>query len=258
MHFSSILSFKPLSLMNSSRLFRNFIFLFSLLGIGSFAWGDRYETVFVYTEDTAVMSTTNAQAYLQSNETLSTQTLTIPEGEVASIFSSGAISKPNSTTDRESSIKGAYIHGIVIDINGLDSNISRVSRVLTWNSSDANVNNYDSSDPIVGPATVRVRIKPWSGRGGSNNDSARWSYTYGSGYTDWDFKASEGFITFRITGSEQAPSKKFATVIPENASGNIRIVLEQSTDLINWTTASPGVFPPSTAKRFFRVRSEEE
>ena len=57
---------------------------------------------------------------------------------------------------------------------------------------------------------------------------------------------------------EQAPSKKFATVIPENASTNIRVVLEQSTDLINWTTAAPGVFPPSTAKRFFRVRSEEE
>ena len=76
--------------------------------------------------------------------------------------------------------------------------------------------------------------------------------------SDWDFKASEGYVTFRIVGSEQEPSKKFATVIPENASGNIRVVLEQSTDLINWTSATPGVFAPSTSKRFFRVRSEEE
>ena len=75
---------------------------------------------------------------------------------------------------------------------------------------------------------------------------------------NWDYGASEGFVTFRIVGSEQEPSKKFATVIPENASGNIRVVLEQSTDLINWTSATPGVFPPSTSKRFFRVRSEEE
>ena len=52
-------------------------------------------------------------------------------------------------------------------------------------------------------------------------------------------------------------SKKFATVIPENSSGNVDIILEQSTDLINWTAVNPGTFPPSTAKRFFRVRSQE-
>ena len=89
------------------------------------------------------------------------------------------------------------------------------------------------------------------------------SYAIGNRWVEsdlgnWDFQASEGYVTFRIVGSEQVPSKKFATVIPENASTNIRVVLEQSTDLINWTTAAPGVFPPSTAKRFFRVRSEEE
>ena len=57
---------------------------------------------------------------------------------------------------------------------------------------------------------------------------------------------------------KEAPSLKFATVIPENSENNVSIILEQSTDLINWTSATPGVFPPSTSKRFFRVRSEEE
>ena len=52
-------------------------------------------------------------------------------------------------------------------------------------------------------------------------------------------------------------TKKFATVIPENAAGNVDIILEQSTDLINWSAVNPGSFPPSTAKRFFRVRSQE-
>ena len=66
-------------------------------------------------------------------------------------------------------------------------------------------------------------------------------------------------VFYNINPKEkEAPSKKFATVIPENATTNVRVILEQSTDLINWTAASPGVFPPSTAKRFFRVRSEEE
>jgi hypothetical protein len=57
---------------------------------------------------------------------------------------------------------------------------------------------------------------------------------------------------------KEAPSKKFATVIPENSENNVSIILEQSTDLINWSSANPGVFSPSTSKRFFRVRSVEE
>ena len=92
-----------------------------------------------------------------------------------------------------------------------------------------------------------------------NSDATYWAFDGGNGDAwQYDFGASEGFITFRIVGAEQAPSKKFATVIPENASGNVRIILEQSTDLINWSSANPGVFPPSTSKRFFRVRSVEE
>ena len=42
MHALPNLSFNPLSLINSSRLLRNFVFVFSLLGLGSFAWGDRF------------------------------------------------------------------------------------------------------------------------------------------------------------------------------------------------------------------------
>jgi hypothetical protein len=115
------------------------------------------------------------------------------------------------------------------------------------------VNN--SAQPIPGPASIRVFLKPPSKRSGDDYYNDRWNH---SNMGNWDFGASEGFVTFRIVGSEQEPSKKFATVIPENASGNIRVVLEQSTDLINWTSATPGVFAPSTSKRFFRVRSEEE
>lgn len=86
--------------------------------------------------------------------------------------------------------------------------------------------------------------------------SAKSHYYYSSG-ARYKWVKYTAFYNI-IPKEKEAPSKKFATVIPENASTNIRVVLEQSTDLINWTTASPGVFPPSTAKRFFRVRSEEE
>jgi hypothetical protein len=52
--------------MNTLRLFRNFVFLFSLLGLGSFAWGERYETLFIYSEDTAEMDNSAARACLNS------------------------------------------------------------------------------------------------------------------------------------------------------------------------------------------------
>ncbi len=254
-------SLNPLSLMNPSRLFQNFVFLFSLVGMGSLVCGERYETAFIYTEDTVKMNNSDGRAYLQSSACISTQSITIPEGEVAYVFSSGASAKPSGTSAISNPGREAFVYGIQIDITGLDANITKKNWNMTWSDNDS-IGNYSTNDPIVGPATVRILIKPWSARLGSEGayPASKWSGydTYQGRLTDWAFKASEGFVTFRIVGSEQAPSKKFATVIPENASTNIRVVLEQSTDLINWTTAAPGVFPPSTAKRFFRVRSEEE
>ena len=248
--------------MNSSRLLRTFVFLFSLIGLGSFLFGERYETVFVYTEDTNVMNGTEAKAYLQSSACVSTQSLSIPEGEVAYIFSSGAVGKPSGTISNIG-ITNAYLTGINVDMVNIDGNLSAGSW-LAKNKSFSSTSgsfplptNINSGDfpPVTGPCTIKIVIKPLSARSTSWAVGTRWLESDGG---SWEFQASEGYATFRIVGTEEAPSKKFATVIPENATTNIRVILEQSTDLINWTAASPGVFPPSTAKRFFRVRSEEE
>jgi hypothetical protein len=208
------------------------------------------------------MNNSQAEAYLKSSACISTQTLTIPEGEVAYVFASGAVGKPNGTISGQSHFD-AKLPSILVDIDGLDAN----SSLGNWTASGANFNSSSSSghaipsnisssvQPIAGPATIKLVIKPKSARSSSGYSTSRWIE---SDAGNWDFQASEGYVTFRIVGSEKEVSKKFATVIPENASTNIRVVLEQSTDLINWTTAAPGVFPPSTAKRFFRVRSEEE
>ena len=102
---------------------------------------------------------------------------------------------------------------------------------------------------------MRIFIKPRAAR--SSNITSGEQYWAHTNSNNWDFQASEGYVTFRIVGSEKEVSKKFATVIPENSSGNVDIILEQSTDLINWSAVNPGSFPPSTAKRFFRVRSQE-
>jgi hypothetical protein len=57
-----------------------------------------------------------------------------------------------------------------------------------------------------------------------------------------------------IAGASKTTAK-YATVIPENAKTKVHVVLEQSTDLVNWTTVAPGQFAPSAQKRFFRLRS---
>ena len=57
---------------------------------------------------------------------------------------------------------------------------------------------------------------------------------------------------------QPANQQNSVTVIPENSSGNVNIILEQSTDLVNWTAVDPGSFAPSTAKRFFRVRAQQQ
>jgi len=47
-----------------------------------------------------------------------------------------------------------------------------------------------------------------------------------------------------------------AVVIPSDSGAPVNIVLESSTDLINWIAALPGTYGTSTTNRFFRVRAE--
>jgi hypothetical protein len=75
----------------------------------------------------------------------------------------------------------------------------------------------------------------------------------GGGNTSW--------ATFQITTpasanvvSNYVPAD--AIVIPSSATGNVQIILESSTDLVNWTAANPGTYGASSAtNRFFRVRA---
>jgi len=190
--------------MKSTRFFRNVIFLFSLLGLGSFAWGDRF-----------VVEKSVGSAY--SNY------IDIAESETAII-----VGFQVSTYDTDN-----YGHIYYTDTNDSEEivySIKGTSSSISFNKLDS-----DQSIEIAGPCRLRVKQ--------THNNSS--SYYYAK-------------ILVNIKQYSPPTSAKFATVIPENSDGNVSIILEQSTDLINWTAASPGVFPPSTAKRFFRVRSEEE
>ena len=45
-----------------------------------------------------------------------------------------------------------------------------------------------------------------------------------------------------------------AVVIPEDAGGQYQVILESSTDLLNWAVTIPGIYGGNTPGRFFRTR----
>lgn len=50
-----------------------------------------------------------------------------------------------------------------------------------------------------------------------------------------------------------------AVVIPSQTTGPVNIILESSTDLVNWTATSPGTFGGNNStNRFFRVRAQAQ
>jgi hypothetical protein len=56
-----------------------------------------------------------------------------------------------------------------------------------------------------------------------------------------------------ISTSNFTPSS--TVVIPNDNGGSVTIVLESSTDLVNWVAALPGTYGTSSSNRFFRVRA---
>ena len=63
------------------------------------------------------------------------------------------------------------------------------------------------------------------------------------------------FVTIQTTSSYGfVPST--SVVIPNDGGGAVSIILESSTDLINWVAANPGTYGTTSSNRFFRVRAQ--
>jgi hypothetical protein len=90
---------------------------------------------------------------------------------------------------------------------------------------------------IAGPATVKVRLV--------TNPSFVVNFP------------SPPFASFslNIVGPDDTFTPSSAVVIPADAPGPVKIVLESSSDLVTWTEAQPGEYGAATQKRFFRVRA---
>jgi hypothetical protein len=62
---------------------------------------------------------------------------------------------------------------------------------------------------------------------------------------------NQSIATFAVArvGTASPPAE-----VPQEAGSNFDVVLEQSSDLVNWTPANPGTYSGTETKRFFRTR----
>ena len=64
-----------------------------------------------------------------------------------------------------------------------------------------------------------------------------------------------GFCTVRIAKQTGPFTPSTAVVIPSDAQGPVNILLESSTNLVDWVQALPGTYGTSSQVRYFRVRA---
>jgi hypothetical protein len=69
------------------------------------------------------------------------------------------------------------------------------------------------------------------------------------------------FCNVKITRAHESQGRNvigYSLVLPEGESGKQKLVLESSTDLVNWTEDSLGSKDSSDKKRFYRLRAVKE
>lgn len=59
---------------------------------------------------------------------------------------------------------------------------------------------------------------------------------------------------FKIVTKDGAMTPSGTIVIPADHKGPVHIKLECSSDMVNWTDATPGIYQASVSNRFFRIK----
>ena len=141
------------------------------------------------------MTNNEAKNFLKSSACLSSKSLVLQDGEIAYVFGSGAQTRPNATSEFTGGIKDAYVSAIFIDKANLDSNNS----ISTWDPNttswpdDGNPISNLSSGTIIGPANIKVFIKPWSSRTTTNSQ-------YPASPTHWEGSYYNSYYRYTVSG----------------------------------------------------------
>lgn len=105
------------------------------------------------------------------------------------------------------------------------------------------------SGPILGPLEIEYGMDQSETFSYVGNDLTQ-------SFCDFLFEIKDSQFQTNSTTTITIPST--AVVVPSNATGDVDVLLEQSTDMITWTQCLPGTYNASTQKRFFRVRAVEK
>lgn len=119
------------------------------------------------------------------------------------------------------------------------------NKLSIWYGSISSLGSLVWNGPIRGPLTIEYGL----------------SSSLASGTTP--YPVTEALFIFDISDSTSSSSSSptissSSVVVPSNATGDVDVLLEQSTDMITWTQCLPGTYNASTQKRFFRVRAVEK
>jgi len=173
-----------------------------------------------------------------SSPQIDVRDLTIPEGQqikVTTLAGAPVTMK---------ALLGDFASGSFAAINSL-------SKVTEYSNTGATLGYFVSQ--AKGPC--KVRIAP------SIGTTTTWVYNQGNVVDGW-FQ-QEAICEYQITPTDTSAGTGqtipvAAVVVPANATGDVDVLLEQSTDMITWTQCLPGTYNASTQKRFFRVRAVEK
>jgi len=144
-----------------------------------------------------------------------TNTLTLAKGETAKLVYAQQFVAPGRPNDIQNWGPDGLFH---VTVRG---------KSFGLRASNGNTSGLPSQAPIVipGPATIQIQT------------------IFGPG--------SASVATFAVTriGTASPPAE-----VPQEAGSNFDVILEQSSDLVNWTPANPGSYSGTETKRFFRTR----
>ena len=120
----------------------------------------------------------------------------------------------------------------------------------------------DTGMIIDGPAGLKIsytRPEQFGTVNGGYNGSENYTLFFQRNFADPDFSVTTPYVAIKIEPTPNYSSSSVTpintVVIPENSTGSVNVILESSTDLVNWATALPGSYDPNTTKRFFRLRA---
>ena len=151
--------------------------------------------------------------------------------------------------------KQLIVHGInLIPFNSTEASSAFVRLVLPSGDRMDIVNAYSGSGmdvrwkgPVLGPMNLEIGI---------SRATPTHSGSFVQTYCNMLLEIKDDPFQFTNTGSATISSA--SVVVPANATGDVDVLLEQSTDMITWTQCLPGTYNASTQKRFFRVRAVEK